>query len=160
MRSMTSTEIQSMVDRVRWSTICTVSPDGRPHAIEATPFRDMADICFMINPAGQTRRNVASNPAVLLKFTLADWDLSGWAGVSLEGEGRFDENPVSIRRGFARLGKIMGGDYTSAGIAHSRKGGSSPMLRVTVREMSGRCGGRFHPVSVWETSQPAERFLG
>ncbi|MFP4030923.1 MAG: pyridoxamine 5'-phosphate oxidase family protein [Desulfococcaceae bacterium] len=160
MREMTPREMEMVLERARWATICTVTPEGRPHAIEATPFRDMGDICFMINPAGKTRRNVATNPSILLKYTLANRDLSWWAGVSCQGFGRFDENPASIRRGFARLGQIMGADYAAAGIKHSADGERSPMLRVTFREITGRCSGGFQAAFPMETIAAAERFLG
>jgi len=58
MRAMTPAEIMQVIERVRWAVICTVCPDSSPYAIEATPYRDAEDLCFMINPRGTTRRNL------------------------------------------------------------------------------------------------------
>jgi nitroimidazol reductase NimA-like FMN-containing flavoprotein (pyridoxamine 5'-phosphate oxidase superfamily) len=157
MREMTATEMENVLASANWATICTVSPDGTPYAIEATPFRDGGDICFMINPRGGVHRNLAKNPAVLLKFTRAGRDLSGWAGVSCMGTGRFDGNPEAIRRGFDTLGRIMKADYAEAARKHSRDPERSPLLRVSVRETTGRCSGTPKATAQETASERTER---
>ena len=173
MREMTDAEMRALVARARWATICTASPDGEPYAVEATPYREGDEVCFMINPRGGTWRNLypmgadaAHQPGpvagpvagpgaasgaspgagdhpgegrVLLKFTLTNRALTWWAGVSCHGTGRFDTDPQAIRRGFRLLGEVMGSDYSGAGERFAATPGNSPLLRVRVERMTGRC---------------------
>ncbi len=158
MREMTDAEMRALVARARWATICTASPDGEPYAVEATPYREGDEVCFMINPRGGTWRNLCgvghdrgmeagqcgagSHPGegrVLLKFTLTNRALTWWAGVSCHGTGRFDTDPQAIRRGFRLLGEVMGSDYSGAGERFAATPGNSPLLRVRVERMTGRC---------------------
>ncbi len=139
MRAMTDTEIQDLMDRARWGTVCTVSPDHTPYAIEATPYWDGGDICFMINPGGRTRHNLVQNPNVLVKLTLTSSELNWWAGVSCMGTGRLDQNPRAIRKGFDLLGKVMNTDYSRAGRKFAKTPDRSPLLRITIHGRTGRC---------------------
>lgn len=186
MREMTDAEMRALVARARWATICTASPDGEPYAVEATPYREGDEVCFMINPRGGTWRNLypmgadaghasglgagqdagrdagrgtgpgaleevgdgavrcgaGSHPGggrVLLKFTLTNRALTWWAGVSCYGTGWFDSDPQAIRRGFRLLGEVMGSDYSGAGERFAAAPGRSPLLRVRVERMTGRC---------------------
>ena len=66
MRPMTDEEIATLVRRSKWATICSASSEGVPYAVEATPYSDGGDVCFMINPRGGTWKNLCSNPKVLL----------------------------------------------------------------------------------------------
>jgi len=161
-REMTDAEMRALVARVRWATICTVSPGGEPYAVEATPYREGDEVCFMINPRGTTWRNLcgaghdaglahgrgagqdgADAPSgggrVLLKFTLTNRTLTWWAGVSCYGKGRFDSDPQAIRRGFRLLGDVMTSDYSGVGEQFAATPGRSPLLRVRVERMTGRC---------------------
>lgn len=139
MRAMTDTEIQAVLDQARWGTICTVSPDHTPYAVEATPYWDGGDICFMINPRGLTRRNLEQNPNVLVKLTLTGPNLDWWAGVSCMGTGRFDHSPREILKGFGLLGKVMNTDYSRAGQKFAKTPDRSPLLRITIHGRTGRC---------------------
>jgi len=139
MREMTAEEILHVMNRAKWGTICTVSPENTPYAIEATPYRDSGDICFMINPRGETSRNLRHNPNVLIKLTLANRDLSFWAGVSCTGTAAFDSDVEAIVRGFRLLGKVVGVDFASVGERHVRNPARSPLLRVSIRKRTGRC---------------------
>lgn len=153
MREMTDAEMRTLVARARWATICTVSPGGEPYAVEATPYREGDEVCFMINPRGGTWRNLCgagqdagqdgadshSGGRVLLKFTLTNRALTWWAGVSCYGTGRFDNDPQAIRRGFRLLGDVMASDYSGAGERFAATPDRSPLLRVRVERMTGRC---------------------
>lgn len=158
MREMTDAEMHTLVARARWATICTASPDGEPYAVEATPYREGDEVCFMINPRGGTWRNLYSmghdagreaeqygvrdhsgGGRVLLKFTLTNRALTWWAGVSCHGTGRFDTDPEAIRRGFRLLGEVMASDYSGAGERFAATPDNSPLLRVRVERMTGRC---------------------
>ncbi len=152
MRAMTPDEIQAVIGSTKWATICTVSPEGMPYAIEATPFSYHSHLCFMVNPRGSTWRNLQSNPNVLLKFTRAADNLSWWAGVSCFGTGCFDSDPEAIRSGFVLLGGIMQADYAAAGERFSLNPKRSPMLRVTVAAATGRCSAQHGQPLILEPS--------
>lgn len=76
MRKMTEAEIKEVIDCSNWATICTVTPDCMPYAIEATYFIDGENIGFMVNPRGRTMQNIKVRPEPLLKITLVEKDLS------------------------------------------------------------------------------------
>lgn len=139
MRKMTDEEMESFMASASWATICTVTPEGDPYAIEATPFRDGEMIGFMINPKGTTARNVKANPKVLVKFTFASEDLSDWKGVSCFGTGEFVQDADAIRRGWDLLGKVVKTDYSTLAEKFCADPGKSPMFCVTVEKMTGRC---------------------
>jgi hypothetical protein len=136
---MTPEEIDILAVKAKWATIVTVSPDGRPYAIEATPFFMDDSVCFMINPDGATRWNLESNNRVLLKITFASKDVSMWAGVSLEGTGAFSRDPDVIVRGWRALGALMDEDYSDSAAKFSKTPERSPLLMVRVDGKSGRC---------------------
>jgi nitroimidazol reductase NimA-like FMN-containing flavoprotein (pyridoxamine 5'-phosphate oxidase superfamily) len=140
MRKMTEAEIHHVVQNSNWATICTVSPEGRPYAVEATYFRDGESFGFMINPRGRTMQNLRLNPNLLLKITQASDDLSTWTGVSLFGTGHNISDHFEIRKGWTLLGKVMKTDYSKIAeklISHERQ---SPYLRCTISHSTGRCG--------------------
>jgi nitroimidazol reductase NimA-like FMN-containing flavoprotein (pyridoxamine 5'-phosphate oxidase superfamily) len=137
---MTPEEMSLVISRCRWATICSVCEDATPYAIEATPFFMGNAHCFMINPRGGTWKNLRANPQVLLKYTLATDDLSVWAGVSCRGPGEFVHDADALREGWGLLGKVMGADYSLAAEKFARCTDRSPLFRVAVETMTGRCG--------------------
>lgn len=139
MRKMTEQEIRKMIDACNWATICTVSPEQKPYAIEATPFPLEGDVGFMLNPHGGTRKNIQANKNVLLKYTYTVPDLSAWAGVSCFGQGEFVTDPDVMRRGWESLGEIMNEDLSKAADRFCANPERSPMLLVRVGEMTGQC---------------------
>ncbi len=139
MRVMTRQEMEDVIRRCNWATICTVTPEGFPYAIEATPFHMDGCHCFMINPRGVTWKNMLENHHVLLKYTLAHADLSVWAGVSCFGAGEFVFEAATVREGWRLLGRVMGADYSRAAGTFAGLKDRSPLFRVRVEEMTGRC---------------------
>ncbi len=137
---MTQEEAQAVIDNLPWASICTVSPEGQPYAIEATPFRLEPDqIGFMINPRGTTKKNLLNHPDVLIKYTYSSPDLTDWAGVSCFGTGEFCEDRETIARGWKLLGEIMNTDYSKiAGRVLSGKV-SSPLFVAHITKITGRC---------------------
>ncbi|MFH1060099.1 MAG: hypothetical protein V1797_15660 [Pseudomonadota bacterium] len=144
MRRMSANEVQAVVGRAKWATICAVDSSGRPYAIEATPFELDGDTCFMINPRGGVARCLNGNARVLLKYTLAAPDVSQWAGVSCQGVGRFDPAAEALRRGWAALGLRLGVDYSAQAERFAAGKRHSPLFRVRVEEMTGRCSPGWH----------------
>ncbi len=138
MRNMTASEMKKAVKSCMWASICTVTPEDKPYAIEATPFFDGDKVCFMINPRGTTARNIQSNPNVLLKFTQTSPDLSNWLGVSCFGLGLFIKEKEDIRRGWKLLGRVMKTDYSKAAEKFSSNPERSPLFCVIVEKMTGR----------------------
>lgn len=138
MRNMTVSEMEKAVRSCMWASICTVTPEGKPYAIEATPFFDGDRICFMINTRGITAHNIQSNPNVLLKFTQTSLDLSSWLGVSCFGQGLFIREKDDICRGWKLLGLVMKTDYSKAAEKFSANPERSPLFCVKVEKMTGR----------------------
>ncbi len=142
MRKLEQNEINNIVKKSNWATICTSSLSGRVYAIEATYFIiDGQTVGFMINPRGQTMINIAVNPHLLLKITVASKNLSHWAGVSLFGTGQKITEPQEIENGWQLLGKIMKNDYTKAVEKFKNAGTNSPFLKCRITERTGRCSG-------------------
>ena len=142
MRKLKEQEINDIVKKANWATICTASKDGKPYAIEATYFIiDDTEIGFMINPRGQTMKNIAVNPQLLLKVTFASKDLSYWVGVTLFGTGQKVTDPAQIEQGWHLLGKIMKSDYSQALEKFKNAGENSPFLRCRITERTGRGSG-------------------
>lgn len=139
MRPMTHEEAQTVIRRCKWATICTVSENGAPYAVEATPFYMEGRHCFMINPRGGTWKNVRGGSRVLLKYTLTTDDLDFWAGVSCSGTGEFVLDSEALRQGWRRLGEVMGADYSEAARRFERLKDRSPLFCVRVEETTGRC---------------------
>ena len=139
MRTMTVEEAEAVIRLCNWATICTVTPEGFPYAIEATPFYMDTLHCFMINPRGVTWKNMQHNPHVFLKYTLADADLSIWAGVSCFGAGEFVIDAAAVREGWRLLGDVMRTDYSHAADTFARMKARSPLFRVQVKKITGRC---------------------
>jgi len=143
MRKLRPEEIENIVQKSNWATIVTASPDGKPYAIEATYFIiDDSTVGFMVNPRGQTFINLAVNPQLLLKITVANKNLSYWAGVSLFGTGEKITEPHEIEQGWQLLGSVMKSDYAAAVEKFKNAGVNSPFLRCRITERTGRCSGK------------------
>ena len=139
MRKMTEDEIWDLVTSSNWATICTVTSEGRPYAIEATHFVTGRSLGFMINPRGRTMRNIKARPDVLLKITRAANDLSSWAGASLFGTARRVVEPDAIAEGWRLLAAVTGADYSKAAEKFTDAGNASPYLLCEITEWTGRC---------------------
>ena len=139
MRKMTDEEIQKTIDSLNWATICSVTAEGHPYAIEATPFYAGEEICFMINPRGGTWKNIQHHRRVIIKYTFASPDLKLWAGVSCYGQGRFVDDVENMIKGWQLLGGVMGCDYSAAADKFARIKDRSPMFAVRVESRTGRC---------------------
>ncbi len=68
MRPMTKEEIVDLIQDHRWTTLCTVTPDGEPYAIEFSYFLMDGCVCGMIHPDGKTSENLKHQPRVCLKM--------------------------------------------------------------------------------------------
>jgi hypothetical protein len=129
---MSEGEIDLIILTLNWATIVTVRPDGRPYAIEATPFLKDKRICFMINPSGTTKKNLDFSDKVLLKFTGASRDLRNWVGVSCQGRGSFIHDSKAIINGWFLLGNVLETDCSNEAALYAFQPENSPMLSVKV----------------------------
>lgn len=136
---MTPEEMEEVIRQCKWATICTVSEDGSPYAIEATPFHMNGCHCFMINPRGGTWKNLRHNARVLVKYTLASADLGSWAGVSCHGTGEFVIDAGVMLEGWRLLGETLGEDYSDARQRFVHCKDRSPLFQVRVEKVTGRC---------------------
>ena len=139
MRKMTQEEINQALKQGKWATICSVTPEKNPYAIEATYFLYEENIGFMINPKGTTAANVSVNPGVLVKITFTNKNLSRWAGISCFGTGSFIKKKEEILQGWEKLGAIMQIDYSRIAKKFCTNPGRSPFFRIQVDSMTGRC---------------------
>ncbi len=140
MRKMTSEEMQEVITHQHWASICTVSPEGQPYAIEATPFMLEPDcIGFMINPRGTTKKNLMERPDVLIKYTYSSPDLMDWAGVSCFGKGEFCQDSETIAKGWELLGEIMKTDYSRMAERFAKGSLPSPLFLARITETTGKC---------------------
>lgn len=139
MRKMTIEEINQAIKHGKWATICSVTPEKSPYAIEATYFICEENIGFMINPKGTTAANVSVNPRVLVKITFTNKNLSRWAGISCFGTGSFIKNKEEILQGWEKLGEIMQTDYSKIAEKFCINPDRSPFFKVQVGSMTGRC---------------------
>ena len=149
MRQMDEEEIETLVTKAGWATICTVDGQGAPYAVEATYFRDGDALGFMINPRGTTATHVKARPDVLLKLTASDAAMHHWAGVSLFGKGEMVTDMEAMARGWDTLGAAMDTDYSSARDRFSKTPERSPLLKITVEKRTGRCSARRGEQLVW-----------
>ncbi len=139
MRKMTQEEINQALKQGKWATICSVTPEKSPYAIEATYFLCEEKIGFMINPKGTTAANVSVNPNVLMKITFTNKNLSIWAGISCFGTGSFVKDKEEILQGWKNLGDIMQTDYSKVAEKFCINPDRSPFFRVKIDSMTGRC---------------------
>ncbi len=139
MRKMTQKEMKAALEQGKWATICSVTPEKSPYAIEATYFLYEENIGLMINPKGTTAANISVNPRVLVKITFANKNMSGWAGISCFGTGSFIKNKEEILQGWKKLGNIMQTDYSKVAEKFCINPDRSPFFRVRIDSMTGRC---------------------
>lgn len=139
MRKMTEPEMRALVASCNWATICTVSPEQKPYAIEATPFPLDNYVAFMINPRGTTCANIQANTNVLLKYNITEPDLAKWAAVSCYGKAKLIADRELLNRGIEQLAQLISPEMAAMAKKFCDRPKPAPLLLVTVTEMTGRC---------------------
>ena len=138
MRKMKQEEIEKILKKQNWATICSVDKECNPYAIEATYFiKEDGSINFMINPKGTTMTNIKLNNNVLLKISRASASLSEWFGISCFGKAFNILDKKEIEEGWNLLGKVMKQDYKAAKEKFAKPSSLSPLLSVKVERISG-----------------------
>ncbi|HIC84935.1 MAG TPA: pyridoxamine 5'-phosphate oxidase family protein, partial [Desulfobacterales bacterium] len=103
MRMMTQKEIKDFIYNHTWATLCTVSVEGKPYAIEFSYFIMNSWICGLIKPKGTTATNIAHNPNVCLKMCRTDDSCREFTAVSCFGKAEFVDDPEGVLKGWDLL---------------------------------------------------------
>jgi len=72
MRKITDQEAKLLLKDFCWGTLCSVTLNGNPYAIEFSYFTDSNRIYAIINPRGQTAKNIKQNPNICFKICDTD----------------------------------------------------------------------------------------
>jgi len=141
MRRMADDEIQRLLDEVTWGTLCSVTPEGEPYAIEFTYFEDGGDFCGIINPSGIIAACIRHQTSVCLKVCESSRLSTGYRGASLFGAAALVETkePEEMARIWQVLETRMKkpGIFAIAAEKYSQPGNLLPILRIQVERRSG-----------------------
>lgn len=138
---MTPDEIQRLLNEVTWGTVCSVTPEGEPYAVEFTYFEDGGDFCGIINPSGTIAACVRHQPKVCLKVCESSRLSTGYRGASLFGMAALVETKEPEE--MVRLWKVLEmrmkkpGCFAAASEKYSKVGNLLPVLRINVDRRSG-----------------------
>jgi len=140
MRKMTQKEISDFTDNHTWATLCTVSAEGNPYAIEFNYFLLGGYICGLIKPNGTTARNIAANQKVCLKMCRTDESCREFTAISAFGKGEFVHDEEGIIKGWDLLEerlKLPKGTYAKFKEKFMKKKNKYPMFKVKPEKMTG-----------------------
>ncbi len=141
MRKMNDAEIRKLMEDMGWATLCLVSPESRPYAIEFSYFLDEEDIFGLVHPFGTAAKCLAKNPHVCIKICDSDPFCSSYRAASLRGPGSFEilSEPEEIIRAWTSLERQLRypGKYERIMNRYLEKRRSLHLLHVTVLERTG-----------------------
>ncbi len=140
MRKMTQKEIKDFVDNHTWATLCTVSAEGNPYAIEFSYFMLDGCICGLIKPKGTTAAHIAHNPKVCLKMCKTDDSNREFTAASCFGRAEFVDDPEGVLKGWDLLEKrlkLPEGTYGIYKEKFMKKKNKYPLFRVKIENMTG-----------------------
>lgn len=141
MRKMNEAEIRKLMEDMGWATLCLVSPESRPYAIEFSYFLDEEDICGLVHPFGTAAKCLAQNPHVCIKICDADPFCRSYRAVSLMGLGCFEvlSQPEEIIWAWTSLERQLRypGKYEKVMKRYLDKRRPLHLLHVTVIEKTG-----------------------
>jgi len=140
MRKMKLSEIKKFIHNHTWATLCTVSAEGTPYAIEFNYFLLDGYICGLIKPSGITAKNIANNPNVCLKMCRTDDSSRNFQAVSVFGRAEFVQDEEAVLKGWdlleARLG-LPKGHYAKFKEKFLHKRNKYPILRIKPQKLTG-----------------------
>jgi nitroimidazol reductase NimA-like FMN-containing flavoprotein (pyridoxamine 5'-phosphate oxidase superfamily) len=140
MRKMIQKEIKDFINNHTWTTLCTVSAEGSPYAIEFNYFLLDSYICGLIKPNGTTAKNIAGNHSVCLKMCKTDDSCREFTAVSCFGKGEFVHDEDSVLKGWDLLEerlKLPKGTYAKFKERFIKKKNKYPMFRMKPEKMTG-----------------------
>ena len=140
MRKMKLSEIKKFIHNHTWATLCTVTAEGTPYAIEFNYFLLDGYICGLIKPNGTTAKNIAENPNVCLKMCRTDESCRNFTAVSAFGKGEFVRNDEGVLKGWDLLEerlKLPEGTYLKFKEKFMKKKNKYPLFRMKPTKMTG-----------------------
>lgn len=140
MRKMNKKEIKDFINTHTWATLCTVSAEGSPYAIEFNYFLLNGYICGLIKPNGTTAKNIAANPDVCLKMCRTDDSSREFTAASVFGKGEFVHDEEGVIKGWDLLEerlKLPQGTYEKYKEKFIKKKNKYPMFRMKPERMTG-----------------------
>ncbi|MCX8069384.1 MAG: pyridoxamine 5'-phosphate oxidase family protein [Thermodesulfovibrionales bacterium] len=140
MKKMKASEIREFLKTHTWATLCTVSAEGSPYAIEFSYFLLDGYICGLIKSTGTTARNIATNPNVCLKVCRSDDACKQFTAVSLFGKAEFVHDTEAVLKGWDLLErrlKLQPGTYAKFKERFIKKKNKYPMFRMKPEKMTG-----------------------
>jgi nitroimidazol reductase NimA-like FMN-containing flavoprotein (pyridoxamine 5'-phosphate oxidase superfamily) len=140
MKKMNQGEIKDFVNTHAWATLCTVSAEGKPYAIEFNYFLLDGFICGLIKPKGTTAAHIAHNPNVCLKMCKTDDSCREFTAASCFGRAEFVDDPEGVVKGWDLLEerlKLPKGHYAKFKEKFIKKKNKYPMFRMKPEKMTG-----------------------
>ncbi len=156
MRKTAQKEIKDFINNHTWATLCTVSAEGNPYAIEFNYFLLDGYICGLIKPNGTTAKNIAVNQNICLKMCRTDESsreftplesgvkapsfLTGFTAASVFGKGEFVHDEDGVIKGWDLLEdrlKLPKGTYEKFKEKFIKKKNKYPMFRMKPEKMTG-----------------------
>jgi len=137
---MKVSEIKEFIQGHTWATLCTVSEEGTPYAIEFSYFLLDGNICGLIKTSGITARNIANAPNVCLKMCRTDDSCREFTAVSVFGRGEFVHDEEAVLKGWDLLEqrlRLPSGTYSKFKERFMNKKKKYPIFRVKPEKMTG-----------------------
>jgi len=89
MRKLKEEEFEKFIANFAWGTLCTVTSDGNPYAIEFSYFYKNKKIYAIINSKGTTATNISKNNSVCFKICETDAKNRKYRAVSCFGAAKY-----------------------------------------------------------------------
>ncbi len=106
MATMTRDEAYAFIDAgPRWAIFTTVGPDGYPHAVPPTYYRDGDDL--FVNARGSRLENIRCHPEVALLLE-SGAEINELRGLLIQGDAELVEDPAEVLR-LAQVASSMRG---------------------------------------------------
>ncbi len=142
MRKMTESESIKLRKEYCWGTLCTVSKDNFPYAIEFSYFVKNEKIYAIINPRGETAQNLANNANVCFKICDTDKKNMKYRSISCFGTAKYapPETQEDIIQAWKDLAVALGRKETGFKFAWERftpAGKQLPLLEKSINKITG-----------------------
>jgi len=143
MRAMTDHEMRELMDAVNWGTLCAVSPESRPYAIELT-YVHVGDWLYgMIRPNGTMAKYLQTNPEVCFKVCDVKGVSGSYRAMTLLGTARIAvlkrKEEVHLIWSMLETRMSAPGIFDRYRELSEEKMTTLPILEIAVRSRSGIC---------------------
>ena len=142
MRKTNEQEAKDLLKEFSWGTLCSVTPEGNPYAIEFSYFTENDKIYAIINPRGQTSKNIKVNKNICFKICDTDKNNKKYRAISCFGTAKFSSpnTQEKIVDAWKKLGIALGKTETGFKGVWNRFSPSEkplPLLEITIENISG-----------------------